>query len=85
VTISPYFEFPRSEFVPLIDLLDCTLGHHRGRNSYPDLLQRNVPNELPGPRPYPADNFLARTNLPRFQGLGLGQLGEHPSGSRDLL
>jgi hypothetical protein len=48
VTISPYFDFPQSEFVPLIDLLYCTLGHHHERNSYPDLLERYVPNKLPG-------------------------------------
>jgi hypothetical protein len=85
VTISPYFDFPQSDFVPLIDLLYCTLGHHHERSSYPGLLDRYVPNKLPGMCLIPADNFLARTDLPRSQGLGLGQLGEHPSGSRDLL
>jgi hypothetical protein len=49
VTISSYFGFPQSEVVPLLkDLLDYTLVHHHGRNSSPDLLQRYVPNELPG-------------------------------------
>ena len=47
VTISPYFEFPRSKFVPLIGLLDCTLVHHNGRNSYLDQLQPYAPIELP--------------------------------------
>jgi hypothetical protein len=47
VTISPYFEFPRSKFVPLIGLLDCTLVHHHGRNSYLDQLQPYAPIVLP--------------------------------------
>jgi hypothetical protein len=34
------------------------LGHHRGRNSYPDLLQRYVPNKLPGTCPIPQIIFL---------------------------
>ena len=51
VTISPYFEFHQLEFVPLIDLRDCTLDHHRVRNSRPDLLERYVPNKLPGTCP----------------------------------
>ena len=38
VTISPHFEFPQFEFVALIVLLPCTLGHHRGCNSYPNIL-----------------------------------------------
>jgi hypothetical protein len=56
--MSPYFEFPQSEFLPLIDLLHCTLGHHRVRNSYPDLRERYVPNKLPGTCPIPQIIFL---------------------------
>jgi hypothetical protein len=52
-TISPYFDFPQSEFVPLIDLLACTLGHHHVCNYYADLLERYDPNELPGTCPIP--------------------------------
>jgi len=74
--------FPQSKFVRPIDLLDHTLGHHRGRNSHPDLLHRYVPNQLQSTCFYPTDNFLTHTDLPRFQGLGLVQLGEYPSGSR---
>ena len=40
VAISPHFEFPQFEFVALIGLLNCTLGHHRGCNSYLNLLER---------------------------------------------
>jgi hypothetical protein len=59
VTISSYFVFPQSEFVPLPkDLLDYTLVHHRSRNSSPDHLQRYVPNELPGACPIPQIIFL---------------------------
>ena len=48
VMISPYFAFPQSDFVPLIDLLGYTLVHHHGGNSYPGQLERHVPNELRG-------------------------------------
>jgi hypothetical protein len=51
VTISPYFDFPQSEFVPLIDLLACTLGHRHVCNYYADNLERYVPNELSGTCP----------------------------------
>jgi hypothetical protein len=64
VTISPYFELPHSDFVPLIDLLGCTLVHHHGGNSYPDQLDRHVPMGLPGTYPIPQINFL-RTDLSR--------------------
>jgi hypothetical protein len=74
-----------SSIVPLLkDLLDYTLVHRRGRDSSPDNLLQYVPNELPGASPIPKIIFLARTDLPRSQGLGLVQLGEHQSGSRVL-
>jgi hypothetical protein len=87
VTISSYFDFPWSEYVPLLkDLLDCTLVRRRGRNSYPDLLQCQVRNELPGACPIPQIIFGGvLTCCDLGQGLGLCQLGEHQSGSRDLM
>jgi hypothetical protein len=44
VTISPYFEFSQSEFVPLVGLRDGTLGHLHGRSSYLNQLERSAPN-----------------------------------------
>jgi hypothetical protein len=58
VTVIPYFKFPQYEFVHLIDLLDCTLGHHPGRDSYADQHEHYVPNELPGTCPIPQIIFL---------------------------
>ena len=58
VMVISYFEFPQSEFVPLIDLLGCTLGHHPGRDSYPDQHEHYVPIELPGTCPIPQTIFL---------------------------
>jgi len=59
VMISPYFEFPYSEFVPLKDLPRCTLGYHRDCNSCLDLFERYVPNKLPCTCPIPQINFLS--------------------------